>query len=83
VIKIVNVEAHESAEHWERLAEEQEEWAKYEQQRDPLSSVQVFHNKAVLYRRSAQALRREAVTGKPHCTACMGAHANHEHGHRG
>lgn len=78
--------AAESAAYWERLADELESRSAYERSigldlSSPGSSV--GDHQAATYRRTARALRLEAETGRAHCSTCMGAHSNHEHGHRG
>jgi hypothetical protein len=75
-----------SAEHWERLAVESEQLAAWDRERGidlarPGSSA--GDHRATTYRATAKALRLEAETGRPHCSSCFGAHANHQHGHRG
>ena len=76
----------ESAEHWERLAVEAEDQARWNRDHgidlsNPGSSV--GDHRARMYRRTAEALHLEAATGRPHCSACLGDHPNHHHGHRG
>ena len=75
-----------SAEHWERLANEDEERARWNRARgidlsSPGSSA--GDCRAREFRRVAEALRLEAKTGRPHCSSCMGDHPNHQHPHRG
>jgi glycine/D-amino acid oxidase-like deaminating enzyme len=75
-----------SIEHWERLATESEAQAQWDRDHGiDLSKPggSAGDHKAQTYRRTAEALRREMQTGLPHCTACLGAHPNHHHGHRG
>ena len=59
----------ESIAHWDKLAHEAEEWAKYEESRREYSGVSL--NKAKMYRDTAEALRKEKATGHPHCVCCL------------
>jgi len=75
-----------SIEHWERLASEAESQAKWNRDhgRDlskPGCSAGDYQ--AQIFRRTAEALRRELATGQPHCSTCLGDHPNHQHPHRG
>jgi len=75
-----------SAEHWERLADEAEARARWNRDHgldlsNPGGSA--GDHQAETYRHTAKALRLEAATGRPHCSSCFGAHANHHHSHRG
>lgn len=79
-------EAAASADHWERLAVEAEVQAKWDRDHgidlsNPGGSA--GDHKAATYRRTAQALRLEAATGRAHCSLCLKDHPNHLHGHRG
>ena len=79
-------QALESAEHWERLATEAEDQARWDRDHgidlsNPGSSA--GDHRARMYRRTAEALHLEAKTGRPHCSECLGDHPNHSHGHRG
>lgn len=67
-----------SADHWDAIADAQEEAARTYARAD--GDVSCYYYRARTYRKSAEALRREARTGKPHCSNCGGPHANHEHG---
>ena len=75
-----------AAEHWERLADECEERARWNREHgidlsEPGCSA--GDHRAREYRRTAEALRLEAKTGRPHCTTCLRDHPNHQHPHRG
>jgi hypothetical protein len=75
-----------SIEHWERLATEAEEQAKWNRDHgrdlsNPGGSAGDYQ--AQTFRRTAEALRRELATGRPHCSTCLGDHPNHQHPHRG
>jgi hypothetical protein len=79
-------EALESAEHWEHLATEAEDQARWDRDHGidlSLPGSSAGDHCARMYRRTAEALRLEAKTGRPHCSACLGDHPNHHHGHRG
>lgn len=70
-----------SAEHWERLAAEAEDLAAWDRAHGiDLSSpgASPGDHRARSYRVTAQALRLEATTGRPHCTNCLGDHPNHD-----
>lgn len=75
-----------SAEHWEKLAREEELQAKWNREHG-LDLSKPGHSsgdfRADTYRRTARALRLEAETGRPHCSQCFGDHPNHLHPHRG
>lgn len=71
-------EPEESSAHWARLADEQEAAAKWDESLG-LGDVSVYYHRAALYRRTAEALHREATTGVPHCSACGGPHASPQH----
>lgn len=76
----------ESAEHWERLADEAEAKAKWDRDLGidlSLPGCSAGDYRARDFRRTAEALRLEAATGRPHCSSCLGPHANHHHPHRG
>jgi hypothetical protein len=76
--------ARESAEHWDKLADGQEEMANWEDSIGrPYGDTSSYRVKAESYRRTAKSLWLEAETGKIHCSICLGHHANHEHMHRG
>ena len=75
-----------SIEHWCRLASEAEDQAAWDRTHgidlsSPGSSP--GDHRARTYRRTAEALQLELKTGRPHCSACLGDHPNHQHGHRG
>lgn len=75
-----------AADHWERLASEAEDLAKWNRDNGfdlSLPGMSVGDYNAEVYRRTAQALRLQAETGKEHCSICLGAHPNHLHMHRG
>lgn len=57
----------ESIDHWEMLAAEQES------QISPalVGLSDPARNRALLYRRTANALRLEQTTGQPHCSCCL------------
>ena len=78
----MNVGAAESAEHWERMAVEAQARAKWNRERGiDLSSpgMSVGDHQAAMFRKTAEALRREAATGNPHCSTCGGPHPPHKH----
>jgi hypothetical protein len=76
--------ALESAKHWEQLAAKEIEMAKwYESNGLPYGDVSSYYHRAETYTRTAKVLFMEAETGKPHCSLCLGDHANHLHPHRG
>lgn len=75
-----------AAEHWEALARESEAKAEWDRRHGfdlgPRGgSAGDFQ--AATFRKTAQALRLEADTGRSHCTNCLGDHPNHLHSHRG
>jgi hypothetical protein len=76
----------ESIDHWERLATDAEARAAWNRDHgldlSELGSSAGDHQ-ARTFRRTAEALRRELQTGRPHCSACLGDHPNHHHPHRG
>ena len=75
-----------SVEHWRRLASEAEDQAAWDRDRGidlSLPGSSAGDHRARTYRRTADALQLELQTGRPHCSACLGPHANHQHGHRG
>ena len=75
-----------SADHWERLAVEAEDQARWDRDHGiDLSKPGLSPGdyRAATYRHTAKALRLEAVTGRPHCSLCFKDHPNHHHGHRG
>ena len=79
-------DAAASAEHWERLADEAAAQAQWDRDHGiDLSKpgLSAGDYRAAIYRRTAQALRLEAATGKAHCSLCLKDHPNHHHGHRG
>ena len=77
---ILDPVAAEAASHWAALADSEERMAGwYEDHGLPFGDVSSFRFRAKTYRRTAEALRRESVTGKPHCSACGGDHSNHHH----
>lgn len=57
------------AEHWRQLAAEARRKGEWDQQMVG-SGVAAF-NKAAMYERTAEALDREATTGKSHCVCCL------------
>lgn len=59
---------------WHDLACEVKSWAGYLAMRGEHTGV--HEAKAKIYARTAESIRREMVTGKPHCTVCLGAHLN-------
>lgn len=61
--------ALESSLHWEGLAKEEDEWAAYEASRGRYAGVHA--NKAVLFRRTAEALWMEDRDGRPYCVCCL------------
>ena len=76
----------ESIAHWERLATEAEAKAAWDRDHGidlskPGCSAGDYQ--AQTFRRTAEALRRELHTGRPHCSTCLGDHPNHQHPHRG
>ncbi|HSX23291.1 MAG TPA: hypothetical protein VLE97_11010 [Gaiellaceae bacterium] len=75
-----------SIEHWRRLASEAEDQAAWDREHGidlskPGCSAGDY--RAQTFRRTAEALQLELQTGRPHCSACLGDHPNHHHGHRG
>lgn len=83
---MTKVELAASIEHWEKLATEAEAQARWNRDRGiDLSApgCSAGDHRAQTYRRCAEALRREAQTGRPHCSTCLGDHPDHHHGHRG
>lgn len=73
-----------AAEHWERLAVEQDAQADYEDGNGrPFGDTSSYRHRAQCYRTTERALRLEAETGKPHCSICCGDHPNHLHMHMG
>jgi hypothetical protein len=73
-------QAATAAAHWEALADSQLELARwYEEHGLPFGNVSSYRFRAETYQRTAEALRREASTGRPHCSQCGGDHANHDH----
>lgn len=71
----------EAADHWEALAVAQEDIAKHDAQLG--HDVSAHYARAESYRRTAQAIRLEIKTGRPHCSNCLGDHPNHLHPHVG
>jgi len=65
------------ADHWDRLADSELEMAEWDAAHG-YGDQSAKHVRAESYRRTAESLRREAKTGKAHCTVCLGAHPNHE-----
>lgn len=55
----------ESSAHWSKLADEQEEMAKYEESRGHLGDV--YRNRAKLYRNVAERMQLHIRTGAEHC----------------
>ncbi len=75
-----NNSASIAAAHWEALAAYEVRMAAWYVARGlPFGSVDSYYCRARTYLRTASALRREAETGRAHCSACGGAHAPHEH----
>lgn len=72
--------------HWERLATEAEARARWNRDHgvdlSPPGGSPGDH-RARTFRRTAEALRLELRTGRPHCSLCLGDHPNHHHPHRG
>ena len=70
-MKFTNAEIIESAEHWERQADEAEAQAAWDRERgidlSPAGTSAGDH-RAQLYRATGQALRLEASTGIAHCS---------------
>ena len=64
--KVDKVECNEAADHWERLAEEQDDWAAWERSFGRYDGV--HKSKAVLFRDAAKSLRLTAETGIHHCS---------------
>jgi hypothetical protein len=63
-------ELEESARHCDSQADEQDRMAEWERKVFPPNhSVEVYHNKAALFRNTAKSLRLQAKTGVEHC-AC-------------
>ena len=80
VTPILDQVAADAAFHWALLAASEDglaDW--YEANGLPLGDVSYYRHRARTYRRTAETLRREAVTGKAHCSACGGDHPNHHH----
>jgi hypothetical protein len=76
--------AAESAAHWEALATNEDAMADhYDSIGRPYGDTSSYRHRAACYRRTADALRLEAATGKPHCSVCLGDHPNHLHMHIG
>ncbi len=61
---------------WHDVACEMESNAGWLELRGEYTGVQF--RKAKSYHQAAESIRLEIVTGKPHCTVCLGAHVNHE-----
>lgn len=63
-------EALESADHWDRLADEETARSEYEHAIGihPQGIPSAHDNKAATFRATAKALRLEAETGTPHCS---------------
>jgi hypothetical protein len=75
-----------SIEHWLALATEAEDQAAWDRARGfdlSLPGCSPGDHRARTFRRTAEALQLELETGRPHCSACLGDHPNHRHGHRG
>jgi hypothetical protein len=64
----------ESADHWNKLADDELRWASYEEGRGHYGGV--HRNRAEMFRKTARSLQLEIETGKPHCTVCVGPHLN-------
>lgn len=58
-----------SIQHWLSLAAEADSAGAYEEGRG--SSGAAYRAKAETYRRTAESLRLEVATGKPHCVCCL------------
>lgn len=74
--------AADSAEHWECLAVEAVAMSAWERERGidlsrPGTSAGDY--RAATFRQTAEALSREAMSGRPHCSSCGGDHPNHHH----
>jgi len=75
-----------SVDHWERLASEAEAQAAWDREHGidlSMPGSSPGDHRARVFRRTAEALRRELQTGRPHCSTCLGDHPNHHHPHRG
>lgn len=66
-----------AADHWDRLADGEVEMAQWDVAHG-YGDQSARYVRADSYRRTAESLRREARTGKPHCSVCLGPHPNHE-----
>jgi hypothetical protein len=70
-----------SAVHWDTLAAREEDMAHWEEGRGlPYGSVTVYYNRAILYRKTATALRLEAETGIVHYVECGHPAPDHKRG---
>lgn len=70
----------EAADHWESLAVSQEDMAEHDARLG--HDVSAHHVRAESYRRTAESIRLELKTGRPHCSMCLGDHPNHLHMHQ-
>ena len=76
----------EVAAHWEKLAANEIEQAKWDREHGldfSLSGHSPGDYRAESFLRTAKAIRLEIATGRAHCSICLGSHANHEHMHVG
>ena len=83
---MTTIEILQAANHWERIAAEAVEMAKWNRDHGfdlSVPGTSTGDYQAAVYRRTAAVLRLEAETGKPHCSICLGPHPNHLHFHRG
>jgi hypothetical protein len=76
-------EAAEAAIHWLCLAWSEEAHDQWEEAHGrPVGNTRGgYLARRDTYIRTAETLRREVDTGKPHCSACGGQHPNHLHGY--
>jgi hypothetical protein len=64
--------------HWNRLAEEADQRADYEEGRGDANNAKVIRTNAEMYRRTAKSIELEKQTGKPHCACCLSARPGHQ-----
>jgi len=84
--KLTKTEILNAAEHWERIADDEERLAAWDRKQGVDMSFpgqSPGDHRASAFRATAKALRLEAETGKPHCSVCFQDHPNHLHMHRG
>jgi hypothetical protein len=73
-VSSTNEELEVSAQHWEKLADDEERWAHYEEVelKERHGKVHEVHrHKARVYRDAAKANRLQIETGRPHCVCCL------------